>query len=98
MYSIPKMLFEEVIILFISLLFKYSIKLFSRAFAKVRPNDKFSFKIFWNLSSSDTRTFAISERAYASPISEPKNKLFTMFKEFRIETAPLAKNSAEETA
>ena len=97
-YSIPKMLFDEVTILFISSSFKYSIKLFSRDFAKVRPNDKFLFNKFWKSESSLTRTLAISNSFLLSPHSEPKKILSTTPKEFNIETAPFAKNSAEETA
>ena len=77
MYSIPKMLFDEVTILFISSSFKYSIKLFSRAFANVSPLAKCSFMRDFNSESSLTKILEIAVYLSTFPHSEPKNKLLT---------------------
>ncbi len=98
MYSIPKILFDEVIISFISSHFKYSINAFSRAFAKVSPLDRWFFIKALNSKFSLTKTLEIFISLFILPDSEPKNKLLTTPRLLRIETEPFAKNSADETA
>ena len=92
------MLLEEEMIFSIYLSLVNSIRASSLALAKVSPEFIFLFKISLNSQGSSTRVCAILVKDLISPHSEPKNRLLTISKEFKIDTEPYAKNSAEETA